>query len=596
MANPWDNLTPLDQPPGIPGALPSTDGITPASPSIPPPWANLTPLPDQRTAAVVPAAQPQPPTVPYSATDAAVHGLTVGLDEPVQAAALATSRYLTGQTPGFDYSQAATDMRRAREAYAQANPASSLAANVVGSLGGPAGVTAGAIGAAPTWLGKLGRSIAGGGLLGAAQGAAENTASVPEAIVGARTGLGIGAATGAALPAIGGIGGALFPQVSPAAQTLRQSGIVTTPGNAVGGLPGAFESLLSQVPIAGYPVQNARTAVRDAFQNVLTKQGEDLNRGAVNTVLAKVGGSLNPDTATGHDAIAEMQQKLSAAFQKAVPTAGGALDSEASNALIGALRDASLLPDIQANQFAKFVQTKVVDKIQGTSGTPFGTLSGPDFQDMDSALGQAAHRYLKSPDAAQKDLGEAYLNLQNEMRDWLQRVSPQNATDLQAANEAWRMAKPVQIAASRTTDPNGIFTTGQLLSGARTAGTTPQFARGGALMQQYVNDAEMARRDLVDVGKSLPGPSGHGVVGTGVAGGLLAGELLSHGLEHSPWMLGAATLSVPLMKALYSEPGRRAITGLLSGIGSVPPAITALGPSAGQVTPGLVSGLLNYPR
>jgi hypothetical protein len=412
----------------------------------------------------------------------------------------------------------------------------------------------------------------------------------------------------------------------------------------------------------GAPIQAGRAAATEQLETALTNQKDSFVRGAVNQPLARIGESLNADTAAGHDAIAEMQQKLTNAYTQAVPTAGGALDAQASRTLGDSIANAKLnLPDSQAKQFENFVQTNVYGKIQGTTeadatsaltaattarekaaadlsaaqnnamrtpgpgsdinvanattrlaqanaaesqaqrqlgqaqtSAPFGTLSGQDFQDVDRQLGQKAHAYLKSPDPDQHDLGDVYLNLQGQLRGWLERVSPQNAADLKAANEAWRMAKPVEGAARRTNDPNGIFTDRDLQIASRTASTTPQFAAGGALMQRFAGNAMMQRNALEDASKSLAaaqGAHGAGVQGAGVAGGVVGAELLTHGpelLQH-PWLIGGTALGYPAMMAAYSNPGRRAITSLLGGLSTVPRAISYAGPTAGQFASGLLT-------
>jgi hypothetical protein len=627
-----------DRLPEAQNATPGTDATTPAHPD-----------------SLLPAA-------PYDATDAAVHGLTLGLSDVGHGALTAGMRYLTGQTPGFDYSGAEEEIKRGREAYAAAHPVISTLANLGGGVAGPVGPAMTAIKAA-TPVGKLALSTLTGGLIGGTQGAADSATSVPAAVQGATTGAEVGAGVGAAIPPVAGIAGWVLPKLSTAAQTLRAASIQPTPGSAVGGIPGAVENLVANIPIVGAPIQAGRAAAREQLQTAVTDQADSFNRGAVDQALAHVGEKLNADTATGHDAIAEMQQKISSAYNQAVPTAGGALDDQASKALSGAVADAKLsLPGPQATQFENFVQTKVLGKVQGTTeadaaatltaattarqqaesalttaqnqamrtpgpgsdinlakatqrlqqvsadehqaqqqlqavqapgGAPFGTLSGQDFQDVDRQLGQEAHAYLKSPDPDQKKLGGAYLDLQGQMRGWLERVSPQNAADLQAANQAWRMAQPVQDAARRTNDPNGIFTTSHLIAASRAASTTPQFARGGALMQQYANDAEMQRGTLATAGRSLPAPSGAhsgGIQGMGVGGGLIGAELLEHVLQASPYTLAVAGLSYPAMMGAYSNAGRRAISGLLNAAGSVPPAIAPLGPAAAQLaTPGLLN-------
>jgi hypothetical protein len=508
-------------------------------------------------------------------------------------------------------------------------------------------------GVAPT-LSGVGRAAIGAGVSGA--GAEAGREAFPDyPLLGSIAG---SMAPSAALKIGSSVGGAIVPKLSEDAQTLRAAGVQPTPGSAVGGFPGAAENVLSTIPVIGAPIKAARAEAQTQLDIALAKQKDSFVRGAVNEPLAKISESLNADTAPGHDAIAEMQQKLSNAYSQAVPTAGGALDAQASRTLGDSVANAKLnLPDSQAKQFENFVQTNILGKVQGTTqadatsalttatttrqkaasdlsaaqnnamqmpgpgsdinvanatnrlvqanaaesraqqqlaqaqtGAPFGTLSGQDFQDLDRQLGKEAHSYLKSLDPDQQKLGDAYLNLQGQMRDWLERVSPQNAADLQAANQAWRMAKPVEGAARRTNDPNGIFTDRDLQIASRASSTTPQFAAGGALMQQFAGNAMMQRNALEDAGKTLKGPSALHGVGAGVLGA----ALLEHGsdiLAH-PYAAAATLGLYPAMRAAYSPLGRPVLTGLLGAVGRVPPAIGSMAPNVPQQFGGLVSGLL----
>jgi hypothetical protein len=182
------------------------------------------------------------------------------------------------------------------------------------------------------------------------------------------------------------------------------------------------------------------------------------------------------------------------------------------------------------------------------------------------------------------------------MRDWLERVSPTNAIDLQNANLAWRTAKPILNAARSTNDPEGYFTVAHLRSGARSANPS-QFATGNAPMQQFANDAELGRRDLLKAGSTVlgksPGPGGTAAdIGGGAlaGGGLTAAAVENPELLKSPWLWGPILGGYGAAKALYSEPGRKALTGLLGAVGQVP-TVAPFGPVGGQVAPGLLTGL-----
>jgi hypothetical protein len=79
-----------------------------------------------------------------------------------------------------------------------------------------------------------------------------------------------------------------------------------------------------------------------------------------------------------------------------------------------------------------------------------------------------------------------------------------------------------------------------------------------------------------------------------VAGGVIGAAVIEHPeLLHNPWLLGSAAVGYPAAKVLYSKRGQRLATGLLGAVGQVPPAVAPYGPAAGQVAPGLLTGLPN---
>jgi hypothetical protein len=188
------------------------------------------------------------------------------------------------------------------------------------------------------------------------------------------------------------------------------------------------------------------------------------------------------------------------------------------------------------------------------------------------------------------------------MRDWLERVSGPNATELKAANEAWRTARPVQDAARRTNDPDGLFTPNQLTISSRAASSPTQFAAGGGLMQPFAAQAERDRQAFAKLGKQMA-PQGE-TTAHAVGGGVLGAEAVSHMLQHGipsleeitgalsahPLLTGAVAAGWPLTAAAYSNPVRGLLTRGLGNIGQAPPYIAPFGPVAGQLT----SGLLNY--
>jgi hypothetical protein len=206
------------------------------------------------------------------------------------------------------------------------------------------------------------------------------------------------------------------------------------PGQAVGGPVGAAESMFSHLPIVGQPVKAALEGTREQVATTLAKQadelatavagekgGPDFVRGVVNKPLAVIGETSNPDALTGNAMVEDMKMKLSAAFNEAVPTAGGVFNADAKAALADARANAKLngVSGKELETFDNFVQTRIMDKIDPNTGT----LSGPEFQAIDRYLGNAAHKFLTKGDVYQ-GLGHAYYDLQGKMRQWPRKRQP----------------------------------------------------------------------------------------------------------------------------------------------------------------------------
>lgn len=505
------------------------------------------------------------PAAPYGATDAAVHGLSLGLSDAGRAGIIALGRYLRGDTPDFDYSQAAKEVNRGREAYAGAHPVASAASNLVGGfagMGGPAGIAVQSAGP----VGQVIRSALTGGLMGGVQGAADNNTSVSDALQGAKRGAEAGTVIGGAIPAATN---ALLPSVSPAVQALRAQGIEPPMGTAAGGIPATIENILANIPIAGAPVQRARASARGQFDAAVARNAESFNRDAINAPLAPIGESLNPNTAIGNDAIEEMAHKVRDAYQQAVPAAGGAIDRQFQQDMIDAINNARLaLPAERADQFGRFINTKIISQAQN------GTLSGQAFKDAESDLSKFG-RITGNSTSDERNLAEAYRRLNGDLRDWLMRANPQAAPDLQAANTAYRLMLPVQDAAAST--PTGELTAQNLLNASRKFGGRVQFARGNAPMQGMAQNALQDQQELAQAGRLLPQPNGYAGHSGGYGAGALTAVLAEHALENPKIAIGGA-MAYPFLQALYSDPSRRFLNGIASSMPSLAPiAPTAAG-------------------
>lgn len=522
------------------------------------------------------------PAADYGATDAAVHGMTFGLSDAARAGLIAMGRYLSGDSPEFDYPQAAKEMQRGREAYANRSPVANFAANLVGGATSLPLMGARAVAAASGPVGRIGAGMLTGGATGAIQGAADNSDSIGNAITGAERGGAIGAGVGAAIPAAT----TLVPGMTAASQALRAQGVEPAPGNAMGGLPSVVENLLSKLPIVGAPIQAGRQAAQQQFQSAVGQRSQDFQQGAINRVLGHVGETLDPATGLGNPAIAEMADKVGQAYQSAVPAAGAPLDSAAQSTINNAIANAKLsLPADRATQFENFVNGKILGQVQN------GTLPGQAFKDAESDLGKEVRSAFSGNSTSdERKLGSAFGDLQGHLRDWLQRTNPASAADIAAANRAYREMLPVQYAAGGALD--GSFTPMTLGTAARTIGGRTSFARGAAPMQDFAQDAADQQRALADLGATLrpgSGTGGHGA-GAGMTGSLLMADLAERMLEHPHGpALAAAAIGYPLLAGIYSNGGRHLVNAGLDQAGGLLNQAAPLSPLFAAPTSGLLS-------
>lgn len=362
----------------------------------------------------------------------------------------------------------------------------------------------------------------------------------------------MGGAVGGAIPAIGGAARALLPGPTSAMQTLRAAGIEPNPGATMGGLPAVTENLLGKFPIVGPQIQAGRTRAMGQLNDALATKNVDFNRDVINQkALAPIGEALSPDTAVGHPMVAEAADKLSKAYQAAIPAAGGKVDQQLLDDLANLSGNAKLsLPGDAARRFEDRLQQHVLNRVDNN-----GAMSGQAFKDAETDLGQASREQFagnSSPD--DRKLGRALQQAQGAVRDWLGRVSPENADAIQAANEGWKALLRVQNAAGRAGNNGGEFTPQQLLAATKKYAASGQFERGNAFMQDMAQNAMLDRNALMSAGKQglqSPSATGHDA-GVGIS--VVAAEhLLEHPTMGTALALGAA---YPTLGALYSNAGR----------------------------------------
>lgn len=347
--------------------------------------------------------------------------------------------------------------------------------------------------------GKAATTIGGMALKGAAQGAvAGGLAPVTQGDFWEEKAgqVGMGAAGGAiAAPVIGAAARIVSPKASLNADLdlLKREGIRPTIGQALGGFANTVEQKLTSMPVVG-----------DAIAQARRRSIADFNEAAINRAVAPVGGSVK---GAGHDAVAKAGDILSDAYETAIGKIKGVkFDSPEFNAELGNLQMmAKNLEPAHAARFDRALSDVVLNRM-----SPVGGMIGQAYKKADSALGQLAGKYGKSPMAGEQELGDALKELQRIMREQVARDNPDFAQTVRAADKGWANLVRVEGAASRAANSEGIFTPGQLNLAARTADRSTRkraTARGDALMQ-----------DLSTAGQNVLGNT---VPDSGTAGRLL---------------------------------------------------------------------------
>ncbi len=381
-----------------------------------------------------------------------------------------------------------------------------------------------------------------------------------------------GGALGAAAAPITGIAArAAYPAVAQAGsdtRTLMDIGVRPTPGQMMGGTLNRIEQAATSLPVIGDFIKSARQ--RSVYQ---------FNMGVMNDALAPIGETLDATT-PGRGAIDEMHTRISNAYDRAVPNAGGMVDPQFQQELAQLQKNASMLAPDRAQQFNNMIDNYVTNRIDPATGL----MTGRGFKDAESDLGKAASGYLYNPnsDADARSLGNYLRDAQGTLRDWLGRVSPQDAVQIQAANAAFARGLRVERAASRPGAEPGIFSPAQYQGAVAAYAPQSQVARGTALSQ-----------NLSDAGRAILGPtvpdSGtplrHAVqLGVGAAAGhglglppALAlgygGAAAGTGAAYSPW---GQSLMANMMAARYPwmanvATGARALSPVIAG--TAPPSL-----------------------
>lgn len=347
-----------------------------------------------------------------------------------------------------------------------------------------------------------------------------------------------GAVGGAAGPtAINGLASVIAPSASKAYNSLANSGVKTTLGQRLGGAMNSMEEKAQSLPIVGDFIAKARGRALDSW-----------NASTLNEVVSSIGGKV---TATGHEGVAQAGDMVSAAYNKGKNMLGGfSVDPQASKGLstLGqGVIDATNLTPQGKNAF-----NKMMDLVKQQI-SPNGSMLANGYKEIDSKLTKEIASYSGSTDAYQKNLGDAFKQLQAVITDNAKRANPAAASLIDNADMAWaklvRVEGAAKAAASNKVN-TGVFTPSQLMSAVRGADQSVRdrsTARGDALMQGWAQDG------LKVLGDKVPNS---GTFDRGANAALIAA------LAANPHYIAPAAIGIGAGSAMYSPLGQKMAIGL----------------------------------
>lgn len=373
--------------------------------------------------------------------------------------------------------------------------------------------------------------------------------------------VGIGAVSGGVLSGVaGGVSRLISPKASinPNVNLLKREGVQPTIGQTLGGWANSLEEKAQSLPIMGDAITAARQRAND-----------QMNKAAFNRALAPIGETLPANVPHGGSAVEYTSSRLGAAYDNLLPKLTTQADSHFGaelNNLRASVQSGALDPKYSA-LFDKTLQTRVLNKFQGQN-----SMTGQTLKDTESFLSNEIKRFGQSQDPDARLIGDAFKEVQSQLRHLVTRSNPRYANELKAINTGWANFKRVQNAAGKVGADDGVFTPAQLQSAVRVMDKSKdkaRFAEGNALMQ-----------DLSGAGKSVmggkiadSGTAGRALIGTGALGAGFVSPAIPLGL------LGGA--------AAYTPPIQSLLRGLVS---SRPDGAQAIADSLRKASPLLIPG------
>lgn len=347
--------------------------------------------------------------------------------------------------------------------------------------------------------------------------------------------VGIGAAGGAlTAPIVGAAARLISPNasVNPAAQLLREEGVQPTLGQSLGGAANALEEKAQSLPIMGPFVQKARQAAAGQLQDAAYARAAD----PIGATIAE----------RGNAGIGELSGKIGQAYEEVLPKLSVNILEPGFVDKMSSLRSlVSSLPEKEAQQFDNVISREIDGRVSQN-----GTLTGQNLKDAWNALRDNASNFSKSNDAYQSQLGKAFKQAFQELKDQVASTNaPADVLALKNTDFAYANFKRLQRAAASVGADEGNFTPAQLQNAVKAMDRSKdhaRFAEGDALMQ-----------DLSAAGKSVltNRVPDSGTATRTMLGGLVAGAVTAPAA--GLLALGAGAYAKPVQNALAALVSRR---------------------------------------
>jgi hypothetical protein len=362
-----------------------------------------------------------------------------------------------------------------------------------------------------------------------------------------------GGAIGGAIaaPIVGALSRVIQPKTSPQVKTLLSEGVTPTPGQILGGMAGRAEEKLTSVPLLG-----------DAITSAKQKSIEELNKAAYARALKPIGGKV-PDE-VGRTGVASVSDQLSSAYNTLLPKLSFKADGQFAADLSKIQQMAATFPPAEARQFQQALRDRVIGKL-----TPQGLASGETIKAIESELGKMAKGYRGDQSFDKRQLGDALGEVQNAIRQTLQRTNPAHADELAKINLGYANYARIRNAGARAGKQEGGFTPAGLAGGVRATDRSVgkgDYARGKAFMQDLsdagVNVLGSKYPDSGSIGRLLMGAGtlGSGALNLGIPGAL--------GVASLPYLPGGRQLMAALLarRPALAEPIANSVSRIPGGL------------------------------